>query len=391
MRMPRCRRCRSNKSQDSGGAVRSIGFDLLTLCLCGDVMTGRGVDQILPHGGTPVLYENCIRDAREYVRLAESASGPIRYPVNFEYIWGDALKLMHGADVRIVNLETAITSCSDPWPGKSIHYRMHPRNIGCLTAARIDCCCLANNHVLDWGYGGLAETLATLEKAHFAHAGAGLHVEAAAAAAVIELTGGRRVLVASLASEASGVPGAWAATTDRASVNLLSNLSPRTAEQVAHNLCRTKCPGDVAVASIHWGSNWGYDIPCAQRDFAHRLIDCGVDIVHGHSSHHAKAIEIYRDRLILYGCGDFINDYEGIPGYEEYHGELRLMYLPQVDPTDGRLVQARLIPLRSRRLRLERAAKADVAWLCQLLSREGAACGTSLRTNDDSSLSLQWQ
>jgi hypothetical protein len=50
---------------------------------------------------------------------------------------------------------------------------MHPRNIDCITAARIDCCCLANNHVLDWGYDGLAETLRTLDAAGIAHTGAG--------------------------------------------------------------------------------------------------------------------------------------------------------------------------------------------------------------------------
>ena len=73
------------------------------------------------------------------------------------------------------------------------------------------------------------------------------------------------------------------------------------------------------VASVHWGSNWGYDIPREQTVFAHRLIDeAGVDIIHGHSSHHVRAIEVYKDRLILYGCGDFLNDYEGISGYEEF-------------------------------------------------------------------------
>ena len=105
-------------------------------------MTGRGIDQALPHPVSPVLYEPYVRDAREYVDLAEKANGPIPRPVTFDYIWGDALQELERAkvDFRIVNLETAITSAETPWPGKGIHYRMHPQNIGCLCAARLTAC-----------------------------------------------------------------------------------------------------------------------------------------------------------------------------------------------------------------------------------------------------------
>ena len=77
-------------------------------------------------------------------------------------------------------------------------------------------------------------------------------------------------------------------------------------------------PGDLIIASIHWDSNWGYEIPRGQIMFAHCLIEEGIAIVHGHSSHHVKAIEVFKGRLILYGCGDFLTDYEGIGGYEMF-------------------------------------------------------------------------
>ena len=138
----------------------------MRLFLCGDVMTGRGIDQALPHPVHPNLYEPYVRDAREYVALSEKANGPIPRPLSFEYIWGDALRELERAevDLRIANLETAVTSAETPWPEKGIHYRMHPQNIGCLTAAQISACALANNHVLDWGYDGLSETLKTLTR-----------------------------------------------------------------------------------------------------------------------------------------------------------------------------------------------------------------------------------
>src|SRR5881275_1992172 len=124
----------------------------MRLFLCGDVMTGRGIDQALPYSVSPILYEPYVRDAREYVALAEKTNGPIPRPLSADYIWGDALRELERTDLRIANLETAITSAETPSPHKGIHYRMHPQNMGCLTVAQISACVLANNHVLDWGY-----------------------------------------------------------------------------------------------------------------------------------------------------------------------------------------------------------------------------------------------
>jgi poly-gamma-glutamate capsule biosynthesis protein CapA/YwtB (metallophosphatase superfamily) len=364
----------------------------MCLFLCGDVMTGRGIDQVLPHPGSPVLYESSIHDAREYVRLAESVNGPIPHPVDYAYIWGDVLAELNRTtpDVRIINLETSVTCSEDCWPFKGIHYRMHPRNIACLTAAGIDCCCLANNHILDWGHRGLEETLQTLTAVGVAQSGAGHNAAEVASGAYLDVTGKGRVLVFSFGSITSGIPPEWAAAEDRPGVNLLEDLSDDTAQRVAHRIRQEKRPGDVAVTSIHWGSNWGYDIPAEQISFAHRLIEGGVDIVHGHSSHHVKGIEVYRDHPILYGCGDFFNDYEGISGYEAFRSDLTLMYLLTMDPEQGRLVGMRLVPMQVRFFRLNRAGEVDARWLCQLLKRLGAPLGTEVQ-QDGSSMMLRWR
>jgi poly-gamma-glutamate synthesis protein (capsule biosynthesis protein) len=362
--------------------------------LCGDVMTGRGIDQVLPHPDNPVLYERCVHDAREYVRLAERTSGPIPRPVDFAYVWGDALEEWQraGTEVKIVNLETSITTSEDPWPGKGIHYRMHPGNAGCLTAAGIDCCCLANNHVLDWGYAGLEETLQTLDRAGLARAGAGRSAAEAASPATLDVAGKGRVHVVALGSPSSGIPPVWAATGDRPGVNLvlIENLSEEGVRGVASWIREVKRPGDVVIVSIHWGDNWGYAIPDEQVSFAHRLVEEGVDVVHGHSSHHVKGIEVYRGRLVLYGCGDFLTDYEGISGHEWFLGDLALMVLAGVNLEDGRLVELRLVPLQVRRFRLNRAAESDAEWLCDLLNRLGAPLGTLVQQEGDNSLTLRW-
>src|SRR5947208_12270630 len=166
-------------------------------------MTGRGIDQVLPHPLNPRLYEPYLSDARAYVELAEAANGPIPRPVGFDYIWGDALQELceSAVDLRIVNLETAITSAQTNWFGKEIHYRMHPQNVGCLSAARINACALANNHVLDWGYDGLSETLQTLDAAGIAYSGAGNDAEEARKPAVLTTDATSRVLLFSFGSE----------------------------------------------------------------------------------------------------------------------------------------------------------------------------------------------
>jgi poly-gamma-glutamate synthesis protein (capsule biosynthesis protein) len=366
---------------------------LIRVFLCGDVMTGRGIDQVLPHPGDPVLYESYVRDARDYVRFAEDASGPILRPVNFDHVWGDALAELErwATDVRIVNLETSITTSDACWPDKGVHYRMHPANIPCLTAAGIDCCCLANNHVMDWGYQGLAETLQTLDEAGIAHAGAGLDADQAAAPAVIDVAGKGRILVFAAGSTTSGIPLMWRATANSRGIYLLKDLSVETAGHLAEQVRAVKRSGDVVVVSIHWGSNWGHAIPDEQVHFAHRLVEEGIDIVHGHSSHHVKALEVYRGRLILFGCGDFLTDYEGISGHEAFRGDLAVMYLAEMNSRQGRLVELRLVPLRSKRFRLGRVSAQDMTWLCDLLNRVSAPFATQVEMEGDNSLTVRWQ
>jgi poly-gamma-glutamate capsule biosynthesis protein CapA/YwtB (metallophosphatase superfamily) len=289
-----------------------------------------------------------------------------------------------------VTLETAITSEETPWPDKGIHYRMHPLNIGCLSAARISACALANNHVLDWGNSGLSETLRSLDTAGVAHAGAGENAEEAAAPAVLNVEDKPRVLLFSIGSTTSGIPREWSATSSRAGVNLLDDLSDATAARLADQMRHHRKPGDLVIASIHWGSNWGYDIPSKQIAFAHRLVEEGVAIVHAHSSHHVKAIEVFKGRLILYGCGDFLTDYEGISGYEEFRGDLALMSFVELDSQTGQLVSARLVPMQMRRFQLVRVSAPDARWLCDLLNELGKQFGTSARLEKDKSIMLEW-
>ncbi len=367
---------------------------MLKIFLAGDVMLGRGIDQILPHPGNPELYERYMAMATDYVTLAEHLHGPIQRPVGYPYIWGDALSSLdrHAVNVRIINLETAVTTSLDPEP-KGINYKMHPRNAHVLKAFKVDCCALANNHVLDWGRPGLIETIGSLEQLGVATAGAGRNRAEAEAPAVLNTADGQRVLVFSAAAITSGAPEEWAARNHRPGVCLLDDLSIARAQAIAQRIAAVKQPGDIAVFSIHWGGNWGYEISEDEVAFAHALVDsANVDIVHGHSSHHPKAIEVYRDKLILYGCGDFLNDYEGIEGYEEFRGDLALAYIAAIDPVrGGRLTELIITPFQIRNFQLRQASAEDRLWIQNVLTRESARFETRLEPAGSHDLELDWR
>jgi poly-gamma-glutamate capsule biosynthesis protein CapA/YwtB (metallophosphatase superfamily) len=366
---------------------------LVTVFASGDVMLGRGVDQILPHPGDPELQEGYVSDARDYVRLAEQAHGPIPRPVSFSWPWGDALPVIETAapDVRVINLETSITRSGSFEPGKAVHYRMSPANLPCLSAVRPDVCVLANNHVLDFGRAGLAETLACLAGAGLHAAGAGLDAAAASQPAAIGVPDGRRVLVFSRADQSSGTPPGWAATPGRPGVDVLPSLSNAAADRLISQAEVSRQAGDLAIVSIHWGSNWGYGVAEDQVRFARRLVDGGISMVHGHSSHHPRPVEVYRGRLILYGCGDCIDDYEGISGYERYRDDLRLLYFASLAPDTGTLEELRMVPMQARKMRLWHASTADSQWLATTGTRISSRFGSRFEYQPDGTIALRVQ
>lgn len=362
---------------------------LLRLALGGDLMIGRGIDQIMPDSVDPELHEPHVADARSYVRIAEEQSGPIPREADPAYPWGAAIETLgrFRPDLRIVNLETSLTRSSAFDPGKHIHYRADPRNVRMLTRAGVDCAILANNHVMDWGETGLADTLRVLDEAGIAHVGAGRSAQEAHAPAALH----PRVLVFGAVTEDAGAPRSWSAEGNGSGVFHLGRLDADALRTVVEHVRARRRPNDRVIVSLHWGGNWGYRIPEAQRRFARGLIDTGlVDLVFGHSAHHRKAIEVYRDRLILYGAGDLLNDYEGIGGSESYRDDLTLLYFPVLEAETGRLRSLTMAPFRVERFRLESASVEEAAWLAEVLTREGEPFATRVLRSEEHTLVLDW-
>jgi poly-gamma-glutamate synthesis protein (capsule biosynthesis protein) len=209
----------------------------------------------------------------------------------------------------------------------------------------------------------------TLRAAGVQFAGAGADSNEAWAPARLPLPGRGQLMLFSFAAKSSGVPSGWSSGMRRAGIALLPDLSVATAAQLAEDIVSRRGPDDRVVVSIHWGDNWGLGVPQAHRDFAHRLIDSrAVEVVHGHSSHHPLPVEVYRSKLILYGCGDLINDCEGTAEHGSLRGDVGCLYIVTLRSGSGRLDTLDIVPLQRRRFRLGTADAAAQEWLGQVFA-----------------------
>ena len=187
----------------------------------------------------------------------------------------------------------------------------------------------------------------------------------------------------------SGIPASWAAREEKPGLIILESLSDPILMEIRKKVTEKKQAGDLLIASVHWGGNWGYGIPYEQKEIARRLIEeAGFDLIHGHSSHHFKGIEIHKGKPIFYGCGDLINDYEGIRGQEAFRSELPLLYFVEINPQTGNLLCLHLIPLEIRKFRLNYAVNEKAKWVFQTMKRECNILGTILQKDEGRAFSV---
>ena len=260
---------------------------MITLALTGDVMLGRGVNETL-------------------------RAAPPEEP------WGDVLPLLHSADLRIINLECAITEHKRPWSRtpKVFHFRADPLAVDVLRAARVDACSLANNHTLDFEEQGLLDTLEHLETSGIRYVGAGRNLEEAMRPALLEEG------VALVAFTDNEPP--FAARHDKPGTSYLPvSLEPEVLRRVEEAVMAAREAGANAVVfSNHWGPNMVQRPSESFRRFARAVVDRGADVYYGHSAHVFQGVEIYRGKPILYDTGDFIDDYAVDPNLRNDHSFL---------------------------------------------------------------------
>ena len=316
---------------------------MITLALTGDVMLGRGVVETL------------------------DLNLPSEEP------WGDVRPLLDDADLRIINLECAVTNSEQPWTRtpKVFHFRAPPSAIETLRTARIDACSLANNHTLDFEEQGLLDTLEHLDAAGIRHAGAGRNREEAADTAILAVPSDPTHRVALLAFTDNEPP--FAAGTDRPGTNYLPvSLQPDVLLKVERAVVAVRALGvETVIFSNHWGPNMVQRPRELFRRFARAVIDLGVDIYYGHSAHVFQGVEIYRGKPILYDTGDFIDDYAVDPRMRNDWS-----FLFRVSVEEGKFERLELTPVKLSYARVDLAKGGEREKILDRMERLSAEMGT---------------
>lgn len=241
----------------------------ITIGIAGDVMIGR-------------LVNDCLNE------------------VPLTYLWGDLLPLFKGCDLNLINLEAALTKSQEKVP-KVFNFKADPNKVLALIDASIHLVNLANNHVLDYSEKGLLETLETLDRAHILHVGAGKNAHEAKQPVIVSRQGIRIGILGCTDNEPS-----WIATQNQPGIRYIEVGDLKAIEE---DITKLRSQVDLLILSMHWGPNMRERPPAYFTDFAHRLIESGVDIIHGHSAHIFQGVEVYKEKLILYDTGDFVDDY----------------------------------------------------------------------------------
>ena len=243
----------------------------------GDIMLGRGVGFKLQKAGS-------------YEKAFEKVSSV----------------LIQG-DIVFANLETPLTASTHGLDSKrKIVLRAKPETVTALTSAGFNMISLSNNHIMDYYEKGLFDTMSLLKENNILHAGGGKNIEEARKPAIIEKNGLKIGLLAYTDMAELVFAGkpflSFAATADK------SGVVPRKYETIREDVMNLRDKVDLLAVSLHWGVEDSFAVTAEQVEFAHDLIDDGVDIILGHHPHQFQGIELYKGKPILYSMGNFLFD-----------------------------------------------------------------------------------
>lgn len=219
-----------------------------------------------------------------------------RYGV--DYPFAPVAPALKQADIAMANLECPIALGGDPWP-KTYVFRAHRSTALGLGRSGLNVISLANNHVLDFGVAGLAETVQHVTAQGLAVLGAGMDRAEAERPLVYDIRGVRVAVVAWV----SYAPASFAAGDARPGVAYLDDL-----ERMARQIEGAKRQADAVVVILHGGKEYDAMPTAQQQTAAHRAVDAGADLVVGHHPHVLQPAEIYKGKLIAYSLGDFVFD-----------------------------------------------------------------------------------
>jgi poly-gamma-glutamate synthesis protein (capsule biosynthesis protein) len=291
---------------------------------------------------------------------------------SYTYPWGNVLPLLKKNDLNIINLETTLTTSTDKVP-KVFNFKSDPNNIQTLVDGNISAVCIANNHIGDFGNQGLLETISTLDHAGIKHVGAGKNLDEARGPVILEKNGIKIGIIGFTDNEPY-----WQATENKPGTFYIKIGNPKALGTLTEIIQNLKKQVDIVVVSTHWGPNKRVRPTQAFIDFAHALIDAGVDIFHGHSAHIFQGIEIYKNKLIMYDTGDFIDDYAIYP---HLRNDQSFLFLVTVDKSGIKQIQ--LIPMLISNMQVNQATSQDFVQTVERIQHLSQEFGTQIIEQDE--------
>jgi poly-gamma-glutamate capsule biosynthesis protein CapA/YwtB (metallophosphatase superfamily) len=323
--------CNPNKEPHTTQKTIKIGF-------AGDVMIGRLVNDSIKEKG-------------------------------YRYLWGTVLPRLQSNNINVVNLETTLTHSSKALP-KVFNYKSDPGHVQALVEANINIVNLANNHSKDFDNEGLIETIDTLDQASIKHVGAGKNKVQAQTPVIIEKHGIKIGIIGATDNEPT-----WAANQKTPGINY---FTPSAIDNLLNDISELKKQVNLAIISLHWGPNMREQPSSDFIEAAHKMIDAGADIIHGHSAHIFQGIEIYKNKVIMYDTGDFIDDYAIDPILRNNHS-----FLFVVHANKDSLQKISLIPTLIHNMQVNLAPQENAEWSINRLKQLSAPFGTKIIKNKD--------
>jgi poly-gamma-glutamate capsule biosynthesis protein CapA/YwtB (metallophosphatase superfamily) len=306
------------------------------IALIGDVMLGRGVAEELARRPAADLWA---REVREILR---------------------------SCDATVCNLECCISGRGERTgrvPGKQFFFRSPPAGVGALESIGVAAAGLANNHALDFEEQALADTLANLDRAAIACAGAGQGRDTARRGAEVAAGGLRLGLVAM-----SDHPAEYAAREDSWGI-AYADLERGAPAYLLAEAARLRDRCDIVIASLHWGPNMVIRPAPWQRRLAAEMAEAGVDLVAGHSAHVFHGVGWSPRGPLLYDLGDALDDYAVDRALRNDLGVLAI-WSPGGDP------ELELVGLRLEFCFTRLARGEDAEWIARRLEGACSELGT---------------
>jgi poly-gamma-glutamate capsule biosynthesis protein CapA/YwtB (metallophosphatase superfamily) len=212
--------------------------------------------------------------------------------------FGSIAPVLKSADFTALNLETAVTSRGRPQP-KTYHFRTTPLAFTALRGAGVDLVTMANNHVLDYGQTGLADTLAAAKAARFPYVGIGASAAAAWAPYVTTINGTRIAVVG--VSQVAELASSWVATGTRpGEANAINLHRTLAAVRAAKRLAKT------VIVFMHWGTEGQACPDSNQLSLAPKLAAAGASIIIGAHAHVLQGSGWLGHTFVAYGMGNFL-------------------------------------------------------------------------------------